>query len=341
MFYGAEIAGVGRGLPVTVVKNTDLEKLFDTSDEWITQRTGIKERRVVDPAKGETAVSLGLIAAKDALENSKANGKEIKPEDIDLIICATATGDQLFPSTACMIQAELGAVNAAAFDISAACTGYIYALNTGYNFIKTDSAKNVLVIAVDLMSKFVDWSDRKAAIIFGDGAGATLMTQTSSEKDKFKSFFIKSTGDKKGALCLPNVASHYPMKASDVKESIGVVYMDGPAVYEFAVKAMPTALKEACDRAGIAPTDLDFVIPHQANKRITDSAAKRLGIDPGKFIINIHKYGNTSAASIPIAFSEVLEEGKIKKTNNGGQPLKIAMVGFGAGLTWGATVVEF
>ena len=198
--YGAKFLGFGRGLPERVVDNFELEKIFDTSDEWISQRTGIKERRIVDPDKGESATSLGLKAAKSALAD------HIKAEEIDLIICATATGDNLFPSTACMIQNELGAVNAAAFDISAACTGYIYALNTAYNFIQSGQSKNILIVAVDLMSKFVDWEDRRAAIIFGDGAGATLLQACPAEEDEIQSFFIKSSGDAKCSLTLKNAS---------------------------------------------------------------------------------------------------------------------------------------
>lgn len=336
--FGAKLAGIGRGLPEKVVTNNDLEKLFETTDDWIIQRTGIKERRVVDPDKNETAVSLGVLAAKDALRDAQANGSDIKAEDIDLIICATATGDNLFPSTACMIQHELGAVNAAAFDISAACTGFVYGISTGFSFISNGIFKNVLVIAVDLMSKFVDWSDRRSAIIFGDGAGAAVLSATSAEENNIKSFYIKSKGDAEGALFLPNVCSQYPLKAEDNDKGIGVVSMDGQAVYHFAVKTMPSAIKQACEEAGIEPTDLDYVIPHQANQRITESAAKRLKIPLEKFIMNIDRYGNTSAASIPIAFSEALEQGKISRN---GKKLKIAMVGFGAGLTWGASVIEF
>lgn len=339
MQFGAKLAGIGRALPEKSVKNTDLESLFDTSDEWITQRTGIKERRVVDPEKGETAVSLGLAAAKHALENAKANGNPVDVSEIDMIICATATGDNLFPTTACMIQSELGAENAVAFDISAACTGYIFALNTAHNYINSGLYKNVLVVAVDLMSKFVDWADRRSAIIFGDGAGATIVTATDAAENQIKSFYIKSSGDSKGALVLENASSKYPLKASEVDKSVAVVSMDGQAVYQFAVKAMPEAIQKACDRAGIDVSELDYVIPHQANQRITDSASKRLKIPTEKFIMNISKYGNTSAASIPIAFSEVLEEGKIKRSPD--KKLKIAMVGFGAGLTWGATIIEY
>lgn len=334
--YGAKIVGWGRGLPERVVTNFDLEKLFDTSDEWISQRTGIKERRIADPAAGDTAINLSVKAAESAMKDADI---KIKPEEIDLIICATATGDYLFPSTACMVQDKLGATNAVAFDISAACTGFIFALNNAYNFIKTGQFKNVLVIGVDLMSRFCDWSDRSTAIIFGDGAGAALITATSFEEDQFKPFYIKSRGDSECALYVKNVGNEYPVAAADMKVKPEMVYMDGQTVYQFAVKAVPEALQEACDLAGIEPSEIDYVVPHQANLRIIASAAKRLKIPLEKFICNIDKYGNTSAASIPIAMDEALELGKIVRPKD--KKLKIAMVGFGAGLTWGATIIEF
>jgi 3-oxoacyl-[acyl-carrier-protein] synthase III len=339
--YGAKILSFARALPKRIVTNKDLEELFETSDEWITQRTGIKERRIVDPDAGETATSLGAEAALNAIANAKKYSQiDLNPEQIDLIICATATGDNLFPTTACLIQNAIGAKNAVAFDISAACTGYIFALNTAYNFIKTGQFKNALVIAVDLMSKFVDWGDRRTAIIFGDGAGASLLTATPLSEDQFHPFYIKSEGDVNCSLILPNTSSKYPIKEADLNQSLTMVRMDGQAVYQFAVKIVPESIKQACDLAGIDPSELDYVIPHQANLRIIDSAARRLKIPLEKFICNIERYGNTSAASIPIALDEALELGLIRKPSDGSK-LKIAFVGFGAGLTWGATVIEF
>ena len=341
MQYGAKIIGWGRALPEKVVTNFDLEKLFDTTNDWIVQRTGIKERRVVDPTKPEeTAVSLGCISALKAIESAKKyQGIDVKPEDIDLIICSTATGDFLFPSTACLIQSKLGATKAAAFDISAACTGFIYGLNTAYNFIQSGQCKNVLVIAVDLMSKFVDWEDRKTAIIFGDGSGAALITSTSLEKNCMHPFYIRSAGDEQCSLFLKNQGSHYPVAQKDITETREMVFMDGPAVYEFAVKAVPDALDKACELSGIKPEQIDYLVPHQANVRIINSAARRLGLASDKVIVNIDRYGNTSAASIPIALDEALEQGRIKYREDG-NTLKIALVGFGAGLTWGATIIE-
>jgi 3-oxoacyl-[acyl-carrier-protein] synthase III len=336
--YGAKIVGWGSGLPEKVVTNFDLEKLFDTSDEWIVQRTGIKERRIVDPDKGENAVSLGSEAAVNALNSSeKYHHTKINPEDIDLIICATATGDYLFPSTACLIQQKIGAINATAYDLSAACSGFIFALNSAYNYIKVGQYKNVLVVGVDIMSRFTDWSDRTTAILFGDGAGACLLTQ--ADEDSFKSFFIKSKGDVDCVLNVPNTGGKYPLAADQITEKQRMVYMEGQAVYQFAVKAVPEALEQACTKAGIKPQEIDWFIPHQANMRIIQSAAKRFKIPLEKFICNIDHFGNTSAASIPIAMDEALQNGTIKFDSIKKQ--KFAMVGFGAGLTWGASVVEF
>ena len=340
MQYGAKISGWGRALPKRVVTNFDLEKLFDTTDEWITQRTGIKQRHIADPDAGETAASLGAQAARNAIANAqKYSSIQVLPEEIDLIICATATGDNLFPATACVIQRDIGAMNAAAFDMSAACTGFIFALNTAYNYIRTGQCKHVLVIGVDLMSKFVDWADRGSAIIFGDGAGACLLTATSFEEDAFNPFYIKSRGEEVCSLFVPIVANKYPVAAADITAKPQMVYMDGKTVYEFAVKAVPEALEEACKLAGLEPSDIDYFIPHQANMRIIQGAAKRFKIPIEKFICNIDRYGNTSAASIPIAMDEALELGSVKREP--GKKLKLALVGFGGGLTWGAVVLEF
>lgn len=338
--YGAKILSWGRGLPERTITNDDLSKIMDTNDEWIIQRTGIKERRIADVDNGENAISLGSKAILAALKNSqKYSNEEIKAEDLDLIICATATGDYLFPATACMIQANIGASKAVAFDISAACTGFIYALNLAYNFIKIGQYKKIAVVAVDLMSRFIDWSDRRTAVIFGDGAGAAILSATDLQDDSFNPFYLRAEGDTKCSLYVPNVGNKYPRKAEEITDKPVMVYMDGQSVYQFAVKAVPEALDHACKLASINPNEIDYVVPHQANFRIIESAAKRLGIPVEKFICNIDRYGNTSAASIPIAFDEALELGTIKHMKN--QKQKFALVGFGAGLTWGSVIIEF
>lgn len=340
MQYGARILGWGRALPKRIITNLELEKLFDTTDEWIVQRTGIKQRHIADPDQGETATSLGAQAALKAIANTeKYSGINISPEEIDLIICATATGDNLFPATSCLIQDKIGAVNATAFDMSAACTGFIFALNTAYNYIQCGQFKNILVIGVDLMSKFVDWSDRSSAIIFGDGAGACLMTRVEQKENSIKPFYIKSRGDSQCSLFVPIVGSKYPVAAQDINSKPQMVHMDGRSVYEFAVKAVPEALEQACSLANIKPSEIDYFVPHQANIRIIEGAAKRFKIPMDKFICNLDRYGNTSAASIPIALDEAIEQGQIKLPQDGSK-LKLALVGFGAGLTWGAVVIE-
>ncbi len=340
MAIGAKIKSWGRAVPEKIVTNDDLTQLFDTSDEWISQRTGIKQRRVVSPDSGETAISLGTQAAQNCINNAKKYVDfDIKPEEIDLIICATATGDYLFPSTACMIQAELGATNAVAFDISAACTGFIFALNTAYNYIHSGQFKNVLVIGVDLMSRFTDWADRRTAIIFGDGAGACLISAVDQSENGFYPFYIRSRGDTACSLYLKNQGTHFPVPASEIDAARELAYMDGKAVYEFAVKAVPEAMDQACQLSGLSPEDIDFLVPHQANIRIIKSAAKRFKFPEEKVIANIERYGNTSAASIPIAVDEAMELGKIIKDPD--TELKLALVGFGAGLTWGSVIVRY
>jgi 3-oxoacyl-[acyl-carrier-protein] synthase-3 len=340
MNIGSKILAFGKALPKKVVTNFDLESLMDTSDDWITQRTGIKERRVADESIGENSTTLAAAAAKSCFEQAKKLNPEfdIKPSDIDLIICSTATSDNLFPSTACMVQPLLGIESCAGFDISAACTGFIYALNIADTFIKSGQYKNVLVLSVDLMSRYVDWSDRRTAVIFGDGAGAVLLTAVPEADASFKGFYLNAKADKDQALYLKNTRSHYPVKAEDIDTKPEMVSMNGQAVYQFAVKALPESIEQACAKANINPSSIDWVVPHQANYRILESAAKRFNLPMEKFICNIEKYGNTSSASIPIAFHEAIEEGRIVKN---GKKQTIAMAGFGAGMTWGAAVIEF
>ena len=289
------------------------------------------------PIRGENATSLAADAARSALEQSKKLNpdSDISFEDIDLVICSTATSDNLFPSTACMVLKELGIEQAAAFDLSAACSGFVYALNVANGFIKTGQYKNILIVSVDLMSRYVDWADRRTAIIFGDGAGAALVT--ASDKDMLEAFHLGARPDVDGSLCLKNTYSAYPIKADDITEKPEMVHMDGQAVYQFAVKALPEAIEKACEVSKLDPATLAWVVPHQANMRIISSAAKRLGVNLDKFICNIDRYGNTSSASIPIAFYEAIEEGRIRPSGE----QKIAIAGFGAGLTWGAAILNF
>ncbi len=340
MSMGSKILAFGKAVPEKVVTNDDLAKIMDTSDEWITKRTGIKERRVVDESKGEGATSLAADAARAAFKQAKKINPEdeIDVNDIDLLICSTATSDHLFPSTACMVQEELGIESCAAFDISAACSGFVYAMNIADSFIKSGQYKNVLIVSVDIMSRYVDWGDRSTAVLFGDGAGAVLLKAVPSEYASFKSFYLNAKADKDRSLFLKNTYSSYPVKADEIDIKPDMVCMNGKAVYQFAVHALPDAIEKACEAAFVDPSTIDWVVPHQANYRILEGAAKRFGLSMDKFICNIDLYGNTSSASIPIAFYEAIEDGRIVKN---GKKQKIVMAGFGAGLTWGATVIEF
>ena len=340
MQFGSKILAFGKAVPEKVVTNNDLTKLMDTSDDWITKRTGIKERRVVDESKGENATSLSAAAARSAFEQMKKLNPEenLGLSDIDLLICSTATSDNLFPSTACLVQSELGIASCAAFDISAACSGFIYALNIADSLIKSGQFKNALIVSVDLMSRYVDWGDRRTAVLFGDGAGAAILKSVPEAESSFRSFYLNAKGDKEGSLFLKNTYSNYPVKAEDIDTKPEMVSMNGQAVYQFAVKALPDAIENACKAADIDPADIDWVVPHQANYRILESAAKRFGLSMDKFICNIDRFGNTSSASIPIAFYEAIEDGKIRKQS---EPQTIAIAGGGAGLTWGASIINF
>lgn len=325
---GAKIIGVGSAVPPHVVTNADIELLVDTSDEWITTRTGIKQRHVVN--EDETASELAAEAARDAIGFAG-----IHPDEIDLIIVATSTPDNLYPSTACMVQAHVNARNAAAFDLEAACTGIVYALATGRQFIATGTYKTVLVVGVDIHSRFLDWEDRNTCVLFGDGAGAFILQAT--EENEFLSSYLRADGKGGHLLWIPNANALYPHKGAEPQRPPAHRYlkMDGRAVYEFAITAVPDALKTSCERAGVQMQDLDYIVPHQANQRIIKAAAIRLGLSLDKFITNIADFGNTSAASIPLAFTEAVKRGLLKA------PATLALVGFGGGLTWGSAVLRW
>jgi 3-oxoacyl-[acyl-carrier-protein] synthase III len=324
---GARLIGVGAAVPETVVTNADIAKMVDTSDEWIQSRTGIRSRRVVLP--GQTGADLGTKAALDALAYAG-----IDPKQIDLVIVATSTPDYFYPATACFIQHAIGAENAAAFDLEAACTGMIYALVTGYQFVATGTYKNVLVVGVDVHSRFLDWTDRNTCILFGDGAGAFVI-QASDTDNEILSSYLRSDGSRTELLYLLNPGTNYPVGRGVEHDPTRVVKMNGRSVYEFAVKAVPEAILAACSKAGIKIEDVDYFIPHQANDRITKAAAARLDAPQEKWISDVDQHGNTSAASIPLAFRNALARGQIKL------PATCVMVGFGAGLTWAAIVVRW
>lgn len=320
----AKIIGVGSVLPEKIVTNADLMKIVETSDEWIKTRTGIKERRLSDE---KTSTSdLGYIAAKKALDMSK-----IPADKIDLIITGTCSPDMLFPSVSCIIQDRLKAVNAAAFDVSAACSGFNYALATAANFIASGQANNVLVIGADELTKYLDWTDRNTCVLFGDGAGAVVLSATEKGHGILSSY-IAADGSGGKFLMMPGGGTRNTKPKNEKERCIS---MDGKEVFKFAVRALESSLLKALKAANLSISALDLLIPHQANIRIIDHVTKKLSIPMEKVFVNLQKYGNTSAASIPIALDEAYKEGRIKKDDI------IAIVGFGAGLTTGANIIKW
>ena len=320
----AGIIGVGSYVPDKVLTNFDLEKLVDTTDKWIVERSGISERRIAedDMATSDMAVK----AAEQALSQAG-----IKPEEIGLIIVATVTPDQFFPSTACLVQNRIGAVNAAAYDISAACSGFIYALSNGWQYIRSGAYRYVLIIGADALSKITDWEDRNTCVLFGDGAGALILGEV--EEGGILSAHMGSDGS--GAQFLTCPAVYFsPEEEEKRKGKRHTTYMNGQEVFKFAVKIMPYAFEKALEGAGMNPDQIDWFIPHQANLRIIEAAAKKFNISMEKFIVTLQKFGNTSTSSVPIALAEGIKNGLIKKGDT------LAMSAFGAGLTWASAVVQ-
>ncbi len=324
---GSRLIGVGSAVPPHVVTNADLTHLVDTSDEWITTRTGIRKRHVVN--EDGTASELAAEAARDAIGFAG-----LDPQEIDLVIVATSTPDNLYPSTACMVQAHVGAHRAAAFDLEAACTGIVYALTVAQQFITTGMYKTVLVCGVDIHSRFLNWEDRNTCILFGDGAGAFILQ--ACEENELLATYLRADGKGAHLLWIPNYGTNYPREGTIQPQAThGFLQMNGKAIYEFALNAVPEAVKACCEKAGIQVKDLDFMVPHQANQRIIKSAAERLGLAEHQVISNVADYGNTSAASIPLAFDDAVKRGLVKV------PSTIALVGFGGGLTWGSAVMRW
>lgn len=322
------IAGVGYSVPETIIKNDDLKKLYETSDEWIYTRTGIKERRVV--SGNETAIDLGLDAAKKALDKSG-----FKPEDIDCIIGAASAPPQLYPTLACTLQDKLGVPNCVpAFDLTAACTGLIYALQVARGFIGCGLYKTILIVAADNNSKITDWTDRGTSILFGDGAGAMVVTESTDGMDDILSLNMSANGTI-GQLIQTNFPSQCcPLVEQSSEVGNGKIIMNGKDVYKFAVSTVPPYVVDCIEKSGMTSDEIDYLIPHQANQRIIEAIQKRLNYSDDKVISNIKYYGNTSAASIPIALVEGVEQGKIKLGSTA------ILCGFGAGMTWGAAVVR-
>ena len=325
----AQIIGWGYQVPDRVVTNHDLEQVVDTQDEWIRTRTGIQERRVV-AASQETTASLGTQAARKALEVA-----DLHPAKVDLIICATSSPEHLFPATASIIQDNLGLINAGAFDLSAACSGFVYALSVARGQILAGDAEYVLVVGAETLSRWVDWTDRTTCVLFGDGAGAVLLA-ASDVPGGVTASVLGSDGSGAELLTIPAGGSAAPASLETVSSGSHYIQMDGRAVFRFATRIMADATRRVLDRAGVPVSEVDLVVPHQANKRIIQhSVLRQLKIPEDKVYVNVHKYGNTSTASIPIALCEAIEEGKVAPGDN------LVFVGFGAGLTWGACAVKW
>lgn len=329
---GIHVKGIGKYVPEMIASNEDFAKIVDTSDEWITQRTGIKTRHITN---GEPTYYLGAQAAKAALADAG-----ITAEDIDLIICATVTPDFYTPSCACLIQRELGVSGCMAMDINCACTGFDYGVDMARRYLLSeDDVDTVLLVANEELSKFTDYTDRSSCILFGDGAAAFVLER---KKDTLYSSFLGADGS--GAKFLVSRAMRsenafrtneedFDMEMPETK--LHYFTQDGKEVYKFATKTLPIAVEKACEKAGISPAELDAIVPHQANVRIIETAAKNLGVSMDKMIVYIDRYGNTSSASIPIAFCDAVAEGRIKRGD------KVCLVGFGGGLTYAGIVFEY
>ncbi len=321
------ITGVGAYVPSRVMTNADLEQVLDTTDEWITSRTGIKERRIA--ADNEYTSDLGTQAALRAMQDAG-----VTAEQVDLIIVATITPDMLFPSTACLIQAKIGAHRAAAFDLEAACSGFIYGLEIAQQFIMSRTYDTVLVIGAEKLSTIIDWQDRNTCVLFGDGAGAAIL-QYRPQSHGLLTAVMGADGHKSELLSMPGGGSRCPATAQSVVARLHHLRMDGRETYKNAVQAMQTAAREALRRCDLDITQIKCIIPHQANQRIIDAVAERLGATPEQMFVNVHKYGNTSAASVGIALDEAVRTGRVQRGD------LILLVVFGAGLTWGAAVIEW
>ncbi len=327
LLINAGIAGIGASVPDRVLTNHDLEKMVETSDEWIQSRTGIRERRV---ASGDEATSdLALRAAREAMAEAGIEGS-----DIDLIIVATVTPDHLFPSTACILQRELGAVKAAAFDIEAACSGFIYALSVGSQFIETGTYETVLVVGAETLSKITDFTDRTTCILFGDGAGAAVLKPV-GEGEGILATHLGADGTGGDLLIQPAGGSRIPATLKSVEERQHFTRMNGREVFKFAVRIMEEAALAVLDQADLSKEDVDFFVPHQANLRILEAAAKRIDLQDGQYIVNLDRYGNMSSASVPVALYEAVRGGQIQSGDT------VLLVAFGGGLTWASSVLRW
>jgi 3-oxoacyl-[acyl-carrier-protein] synthase-3 len=324
----AKIVGTGAGVPRKVLTNADLEKIVDTSDEWITSRTGIKERHVVKP--GEKFSDLCTEAATKALKRA-----HIQAADVDMIFVATVSSDMLFPSTACLVQNNIGAGKAGAMDLSAACTGFLYGLHLGDALIQAGKAATILVVGGEILTRYVDWTDRSTCVLFGDGAGAVVL-QASRGDHGILGTSMKANGAYGDFICMPGGGSNRPANdAKSIEERLPFIKMKGNETFKVAVRAMAEVSEEVLKEQGFTHEDIQLFIPHQANERIIDAVGKQLKIDPAKVYKNIERYGNTSAASIPIALDECVREDRVKQGD------LVLLTAFGSGLVWGAALLRW
>lgn len=324
---GARIIGIGHYIPERVLTNFDLEKIVDTSDEWIVTRSGIRERRIT--ADGEVSSDMAFEAAKMALADA-----EVDPKDLDMIIVATVTPDMPLPSTGCLLQEKLGAKKAAAFDVVAACSGFIYGLSVGSAMIASGKAKKILVVGVETLSSITDYTDRTTCVLFGDGCGAVVLEQ-GEPGEGVLSTFMQSDGGEKELLYITAGGSLTPLTPEGIEAGDHYIKMKGDGLFKYAVRAMVDAAKHTLKEAGLGVEDVDYLIPHQANIRIIEGVRKRLKLEKEQVVVNIDRVGNTSSASIPIAFSELHESGTLKRGD------LVIMVAFGGGLTWGAALIKY
>lgn len=322
-----EIVGTGSYLPQQVLTNKELEKQIETSDQWIVERTGVRERRIA--AKDEASSDLASKAAERALEMA-----QLSPDEIDLIIVATSSPDMFFPSTACIVQDKLKATRAAAFDVSAACSGFLYALSVGEQYVRSGTYRKVLVIGAEVMSRLTDWTDRRTCVIFGDGAGAVLLSPSASESG-ILSTHLHSDGTLWDLICVPGGGAAIPPSEKVLAEHLNTIKMKGNETFKVAVRSLEEVALEGLKANGFAASDVSYLIPHQANIRILSAVADRLKIPMGKVVVNLDRYGNTSAASIPVALDEAVRDGRIQKG------AIVLFLAFGGGLTWASSVMRW
>ena len=323
----ASITGIGSYLPNKVLTNYDLEKMVDTSNDWIIQRTGIKERRIVE--NGVTTSDLATQASLRAMEDAG-----VSPKDLDMIITSTITPDHIFPSTSCYIQQKIGATRACAFDILAACAGFIYALSIGQSFINSGAMKTVLVVGAECLSKITDYTDRATCVLFGDGAGAIII-QRDPVKHEILSSILAADGSEADVLIMPGGGARNPASLESVQQRLHYIQFRGKEVFKLAINNITNLILETAKENGLTLDDIDLIIPHQSNLRIIEATMEKLGLPMEKAFVNIDKYGNTSSASVPIAIDEARKEGRLRKGNI------VMLVAFGGGLTWGSSVIRW